>query len=135
MRRSVVWMAAVLATACGGGLGVDTAMAPGNNPVGPTGGNTAASVSIAEYGFSPQTLSIKAGTAVTWQNDGTMQHTATADAGGWNSGQLMGSSAGGGAYGGMTAGGSYTYTFATAGTYGYHCANHAQMTGTITVTP
>lgn len=133
MRRSVVWMAAVLATACGGS-GVGAATAPINNPVGPTGNPAGTSVSIIDYGFTPQTVSIKAGTAVTWQNDGTMQHTATADAGGWNSGQLMGS-AGGGAYSGMTAGGSYTYTFTAAGTYAYHCANHAQMTGTITVTP
>jgi plastocyanin len=32
-----------------------------------------------------------------------------------------------------TSGGTYSYTFATAGTYPYHCAFHPMMTGTIVV--
>jgi plastocyanin len=31
------------------------------------------------------------------------------------------------------AGGGYSHTFATAGTFGYHCAIHSNMTGTVTV--
>jgi len=87
-----------------------------------------------DFAFAPATTSIKAGQAVKWTNDGASAHTATADGGAWNSGQMAGSSSGG-AYGGMTSGGSYSFTFTSAGTYPYHCANHAQMTGTITVTP
>lgn len=30
-------------------------------------------------------------------------------------------------------GGSYVHTFATAGTYAYHCVHHAPMTGTVVV--
>ena len=47
--------------------------------------------------------------------------------------QLVGAQGGG--YGMPTAGGSYAVSFPTAGTYTYHCANHAQMTGTVTVVP
>lgn len=32
-------------------------------------------------------------------------------------------------------GGTFEHTFATAGTYPYHCIHHAPMTGTVQVTP
>jgi plastocyanin len=37
--------------------------------------------------------------------------------------------------GAIGAGGSYTFTFASAGSYPYHCSIHPTMTGTITITP
>jgi plastocyanin len=91
-------------------------------------------VSVAGYAFSPMSITIKAGTSVKWTNDDAVDHTTTSDGGSWNSGQMSAPSGGGG-YGGMTAGGSFTYTFSSAGTFAYHCANHTYMTGTITVTP
>jgi plastocyanin len=48
---------------------------------------------------------------------------------------------GGGPYGGGSAGGSFSFTFNSTGTYGYHCSLHppsvpqyAAFTATITVT-
>lgn len=137
MRLAFICTAALAIVACGGNSlsqpapPSSTPTTPGTNPMSPA----AEQVSIMEYAYSPQTVSIKVGTSVTWTNNGTLAHTATADGGAFNSGQIA-TATGGGAYGGGTAPGSYTATFTAAGTYTYHCANHpAQMSGTITVTP
>lgn len=100
-----------------------------------------ACVTIQDFSFSPSSLTIKAGTAVTWTNAGPSAHTTTSDGATWDSGTLNGPS-GGGAYGGGAAGGTYQFTFTTPGSYPYHCKLHppsigayAAFTGTITVTP
>ena len=134
MTRAVV--AALLAAACssnpmgGGGSG-------GGTPSGP-------SVSAAEYSFSPETLSVKVGSTVTWTNRGSVPHTATSDAGdslSWDSGSMAGSSTD--PYGGTTPGGSSSIVFSKAGTFPYHCSFHGVagsptyhgMVGAIKVTP
>jgi plastocyanin len=123
-----------LAFGCGGGGSSPTA--PKGSTTTTTGGGPAsASVSVAEYSFTADTVTVKAGAAVIWTNNGTVAHTATADGGAWDSGQLS-SPTGGGAYGGGSAGASYSTTFTSAGTYAYHCANHPTlMTGVVIVTP
>lgn len=98
----------------------------GNNP--PSGPPSAVSISMQDYSYSPRSVTLKAGGAVTWTNRGNVAHTATGTA--ISSGQVLPPS--GGSYGG-TGGGTYQQSFGSAGTYQYHCANHAQMTGTITV--
>ena len=137
MRLAFICATALAIAACGGdslsqpAAPPSTPTTPGTNPMSPA----AEQVSIMEYAYSPQSVSIKVGTSVTWTNNGTLAHTATSDGGAFNSGQI-GAATGGGAYGGGTAPGSYTVTFSSAGTYAYHCANHpTQMSGTITVTP
>ncbi len=140
MRRAsfaVVAAAAVFAVqSCGGGsstspYGMNTGPAGGGGGGGGTPAH--ANVSIVEYSFGPSAVTITRGGSVTWNNDGTVAHTVTADSGGFSSGQLA-SATGGGAYGGGgTAGGSYTYTFTLPGTYTYHCSNHPTMTGSVTV--
>jgi plastocyanin len=64
--------------------------------------------------FSPATITVSAGTTVTWKNNDGYAHTATGDAGTWNTGNI-----GGGASG--------SHTFTTAGTYPYHCTYHSAM--------
>lgn len=94
-------------------------------------------VTIADYSFTPDTVTIKAGEAVQWDNTGPSAHTVTSDstvAVAFASGQLAGP--GTDPYGGMTAGAVYQRSFATAGTYPYHCSNHpTQMHGVVIVTP
>ena len=80
-----------------------------------------ATVSIADFSFSPASLTIEAGTTVTWVNNGAAPHTATGDGGSFDTGQIA-------------AGGSAGITFDTPGTYTYICSIHPQMTGTIVVT-
>ena len=84
----------------------------------PQSGNVG--VSVADFSFTPASLTIAAGSTVTWKNDGQVTHTATADGTEFDSGNLA-------------SGASFAHTFNTKGTFKYHCAIHASMTGTITV--
>jgi plastocyanin len=77
-------------------------------------------VTIQDFSFSPATVQITPGTTVTWTNQGAAPHTVTSDGGVFDSGRL-------------DAGQSFSHTFATAGTFSYHCAIHPQMTATIVV--
>jgi len=60
------------------------------------------------------------GTSVTWTNDGPTVHTATADAGLFDSGILE-------------AGESYSFTFDEPGSYDYFCVPHPFMRGKVIV--
>jgi len=44
-------------------------------------------VTISDYQFSPDTITIAKNTPVRWTNDGTVSHTATADGGSFDSGK------------------------------------------------
>jgi amicyanin len=75
-------------------------------------------VEIADFAFTPATVTISVGDAVTWTNSDAIEHTATG--GGFDSG-LLGQ------------GESYSVTFSEAGTYDYLCTPHPTMTGQIIV--
>src|SRR5215218_11369374 len=77
-------------------------------------------VSIQDFFFSPDQMTVAPGTTVTWVNDGQQPHTSTADDGTWDSGTLQ-------------PGDDYSFTFDKPGTYTYHCSIHPDMTATITV--
>jgi len=79
------------------------------------------SVDISNFAFSPATVTVKKGTTITWTNRDTAPHTVTGNNGGPSSQQL-------------SQGMSYSYTFATTGTFSYHCAVHPTMHGTVVVT-
>ncbi len=77
-----------------------------------------------KYTFDPTTLTIKAGTQVEWVNMSDAPHTVTPGTAG--------------AFTGTTSpiekGANFMTTFATAGTFAYHCSIHPYMNATITVT-
>ena len=75
----------------------------------------------APYAFSPASLTIALGDSVRVVNDDTTHHTFT-DAGRFDSGDLG-------------QGGSYTYRFASRGTFDFICSYHSAvgMKGSITV--
>lgn len=77
-------------------------------------------ITITDSGYSPASVTIKAGTAVKFVNSGSMKHTASDDAGDWGTGT-------------MESSGSFSKYFKTAGTYPYHCAYHANMKANIIV--
>ena len=83
-------------------------------------------LSIYNMSFIPATVTISAGSSVTWTNSDSMDHTVTSDTGVFDSGAISAAEI----YG---TGGSFTYTFNTQGTYPYHCAFHPSMTGTVVV--
>jgi amicyanin len=80
-------------------------------------------VTIAGFAFSPQVVTVKVGTTVTWTNQDGEPHTVTAATG-----------SGGPSSAPLQQGDTYRYTFATAGRFAYLCTIHPFMTGTVVVT-
>jgi plastocyanin len=107
--------------ACSGSAGsAAPSAATSQAPAAPAGGSTA--VDIKDFAFSPASNSVPTGSKVTWTNSDTTAHTVTFDDGSADSGNLA-------------PGSTFDHTFATAGTFAYHCTIHSQMHGTVTVTP
>ena len=78
-------------------------------------------VAIQNYAFGPHTITVRAGTTVTWTQQDEDSHTVTADDNSYSSQP-------------MSFGQTYTHTFAAPGTYTYHCSIHPTMHGTVVVT-
>lgn len=79
-----------------------------------------AQVVIDNMQFNPDPVSVATGDSVQWTNNMGFPHTVTADDGSFDSGPIG-------------PGQTFTQTFTAAGSVGYHCDIHPQMTGTITV--
>ena len=103
------------------GMTMPTATGSTGAPAAPVAGNA---VSIMNFAFSPASLTVRAGTTVTWTNKDSDAHTVTSQ----GSGGPLASAA-------LSTGQSYTYTFTKPGTYSYLCTIHPFMTATVTVTP
>jgi plastocyanin len=108
----------------GGGSSSANTMA-GMNMSAPAGGNRAPvatdAVAIKNFGFSPATITITAGSTVVWTNDDSVQHDITFDGGAISSTTLNHND-------------TFSHTFTTAGTYHYICSIHPFMHGTVIVT-
>jgi plastocyanin len=81
---------------------------------------TTNAVTIQNYAFSPATITVKVGDTVTWMNNDSTAHSATADDGSFDTGLF-------------SPGQSKSFTFKKAGTYTYHCSAHPYMKGTVIV--
>jgi amicyanin len=100
-----------------------------NQGTGATDSTNAASqatnqVTISSFAFSPKTITVKAGTTVTWTNNDSVEHDVVADD----------ASADGPKSELLSKGETYSFTFQKAGTYNYHCTPHPNMQGTVVVT-
>jgi plastocyanin len=93
--------------------------APAAGPSAPVAGNA---VDIDNFAFAPATLTVHAGSTVTWTNKDEEPHTVVANDGSFHS-PGMGSQA------------TFSYTFAKAGTFDYVCSIHPYMHATVVVTP
>ncbi len=80
-------------------------------------------VSIQNFTFVPQTLTVKVGTKVTWTNKDSTVHDVTSTDGPSTSANTTSLFASGT----MNAGQSFSFTFTKAGTYYYECTIHAAM--------
>ncbi|MFJ2189180.1 plastocyanin/azurin family copper-binding protein [Kitasatospora sp. NPDC087861] len=96
--------------------------ATSGQPSAPAAANA---VTIKNFAFSPATLTVKAGTTVTWTNTDSDAHTVTSKQG---SGGPLQSAA-------LATNDTYSYTFTQPGTYPYYCTIHPFMTATVEVTP
>ncbi len=84
--------------------------------------SSAATVEIHNFQFQPATLTVTAGTIVTWTNDDTTPHTVTENNRAFRSAALDTKD-------------TYSHTFTTPGEYVYHCTIHPMMVGKIVVRP
>jgi plastocyanin len=75
-------------------------------------------IAIQNFAFSPQTITVAAGTKVTWTNEDSAPHQIKSDT--FNSNNL-------------NTGESFSFTFDQVGTYDYICSIHPSMTGKIIV--
>jgi plastocyanin len=117
-------LVAVLVAACSSGSSVQPA-AVSQAPVAPTGmpssaGGDPGAVTIKDFAFAPGSITVAAGTTVTWTNQDSASHTVTADDGSFDSKALA-------------TGATFSQTFPTAGSFTYHCAIHTSMTATVVV--
>ena len=81
---------------------------------------TASQVTLEHEKFGPVTVTIRAGTTVTWVNHDGDLHTVTSSQG------LFASP-------GLDPGDTFAYRFTAPGTYPHFCAVHPHMKGTILV--
>lgn len=75
-------------------------------------------VAIQNFAFNPSTITVDAGTTVTWTNEDSAPHRIKSDT--FNSANL-------------NRGDSFQHTFNTPGTYDYICGIHPSMKGKVVV--
>ena len=80
-------------------------------------------MSIDNFTFTPQTLTVKAGTTVTWNNQDDIPHGIGSDNNAFRRSKALDTDD------------KFAFTFTTPGTYKYFCYIHPHMTGTIVVQP
>lgn len=126
--RFILFLAPALAVvvSCGGG---DSSTSPTSNtpntPTVPTTPTTPATpvstdkVTVSDNQFSPNSIQVSPGTAVTWTWSPNSADHNVSFADGTSSGNK--------------SSGSYTRTFSAAGTFPYSCTLHPGMSGTVTV--
>lgn len=83
--------------------------------------NAPAAVSIDNFTFNPATLTVKAGTTVTWTNRDDIPHGIGSSGNAFTRSQALDTND------------SYSFTFTTPGTYQYFCYIHPHMVGTVVV--
>jgi plastocyanin len=101
------------------GVSTDTGSSKSSAAAGSSGGG-GQPVKIQSFNFVPGSITIKAGTKVTWTNDDPTQHSIKSQNGQFDSQDL-------------SQGQTFTATFSTPGTYAYICGIHNFMTGTVVV--
>jgi plastocyanin len=78
------------------------------------------SIEVKDFMFMPTTLTVNAGTQVSWVNKDDEPHTVVSDAGLFRSGALDTDE-------------SFSFKFDKPGTYHFTCSIHPRMVGTIIV--
>ena len=84
----------------------------------PASGNI---VKIDNFSFGPATITVPAGTTVTWTNNDDVPHVVTSD-----DNKMFKSKA-------LDTDDRFSFTFTKPGTYNYYCAIHPKMTAKIVV--
>ena len=125
------WTLAPLGTRDAAATGLANAFDFSQTPTAASGGVPAADggaaskpgqtqTAIDNFSFMPATVTVSAGTTVTWTNHDGVQHTVTATDKSFDSGAI-------------DTNGMFSHQFTTPGTYAYHCSIHPTMTAQIIV--
>ncbi len=93
---------------------------PTTVPVSDVHAAASSGVTIKNFAFSPGTTTVHVGDTITWTNQDSIAHTATASDGSFDTGLLQ-------------KGKSGSHTFTKAGTIAYICSVHPSMKGTVVV--
>src|SRR5687767_13106140 len=121
---SVVLVAGVLLTGCGGGGGNDDGAKAKPAASGSAVLSGKAPVRSINYEYKPQKVRVKPGTEVTWTNEDTAIHDVK-DTSPLNTPKSRE----------MGKGDTLSITYAPPGTYSYICGIHTYMTGSVEVVP
>jgi plastocyanin len=110
-------MAAMVVTAfvLTGGTRAILAESPGDKPA------SLAAIKIDNFSFGPATITIPAGSTVTWTNNDDVPHVVSSD-----DNKMFKSKA-------LDTDDRFSFTFTKPGTYNYYCAIHPKMTAQIVV--
>jgi plastocyanin len=120
-KKWIIWIVIILVIVVGGAIfylyrGTFYSPSTGNS-----GQNVSTNkVSIQNFNFNPENITVKAGTTVTWTNDDSVTHHIKADDSSFESKDL-------------NNGDTYSFTFSKTGVYKYHCSIHPSMTGSVVV--
>jgi amicyanin len=112
MLRPVVASTA-LGAVVGSILAAEVLLARADGPAG--------AVSIDNFTFTPPSLTVKAGTTVTWTNRDDIPHGIASSNNAFAKSKALDTDD------------SYSFTFTTPGTYQYFCYVHPHMVGTVVV--
>jgi len=96
---------------------------PTTGTTGGTGGTSGPGpneVFIEGMAFNPSSISVAAGTTITWTNKDAIAHTVTSNSNLFSSGSIG-------------FGGTFSFKFTTAGTFPYFCSVHPSMVASVTV--
>lgn len=93
----------------------DLAASSGDKPA------SAANVKIDNFSFGPATITIPAGSTITWTNNDDVPHVVTSD-----DNKMFKSKP-------LDTNDHFSFTFTNPGTYNYYCAIHPKMTAKIVV--
>lgn len=87
-------------------------------PQGNAISSATSTITIANFAFSPSTITVKVGDMVTWENNDSAPHTIAFDSFSSDS---------------LAKGGKFQHKFDAKGTFPYHCSIHPSMKGEIIV--
>jgi len=113
----VLGIVILLSGGCDGRADNLAASPPSTAPSAPT-----QQISIDNFSFSPQTLTVSPGTRVTWTNHDDVPHTVTSS----TKAKPLSSH-------NLDTDDKYSFVFTEQGTYDYYCAVHPHMNGRIVV--
>jgi plastocyanin len=109
--RGILWVLASVVLALAALPTIENSIAAGPSTV---------EIKIDNFSFTPPTLTVKAGTQITWTNGDDIPHTVVSDNQSFKSKVL-------------DTDDKFTYTASKPGTYSYFCSIHPKMTGKVVV--